>query len=378
MKISCITTSVIPSNTANSIQAMKVVHALHQLGNEVNLIVPDYGKADWKEIAEIYGLQSEFEIIWLPFFKPLKKYDFCWNAVNSSLSWGARVVYTWALQAADFALLRNLPSVMELHDFPMGPFGPQLFKWFMNIKTPKIILTTTRALANGIEERFGLHFSEEMLQIAPNGTDIERYEDLPGPKEARRKLKLQKGLTIGYTGHFYQGRGMALLIKLAKSLPEINFLWIGGREEDIQPWKNRLDNENIRNVLITGFIPNSILPLYQAACDILLMPYEKKISGSSGGEISRVINPMKMFDYLAVGRTIVASNIPVFHEVLDEEAAVFCEPENLEDWIVKIKDLINHPADINKLGSNAKKIAAQYTWKKRAGETINRLEKILE
>jgi len=40
--------------------------------------------------------------------------------------------------------------------------------------------------------------------------------------------------------------------------------------------------------------------------------------------------------------------------------------------------LINHPADINKLGSNAKKIAAQYTWKKRAGETINRLEKILE
>jgi len=167
-------------------------------------------------------------------------------------------------------------------------------------------------------------------------------------------------------------------MKLAKSLPEINFLWIGGREKDIQPWKIRLDNENIKNVLITGFIPNSILPLYQAACDILLMPYGKKISGSSGGEISRVINPMKMFDYLAAGRAIVASNISVFHEVLDEKTAVFCETENSEDWIMKIKDLMNHPADIIKLGSNAKKMAAQYTWKKRAGETISRLEKILE
>lgn len=378
MKISCITTSVIPSNTANSIQAMKVVHALYQLGNEVNLIVPDYGKADWNEIADIYGLQSEFEITWMPFYESLKKYDFCWNAVNSSRSRGAKVVYTWALQAADFALLRNIPCAMEFHDFPMGPFGPILFRWYMRLETPKLTLTTTQALADGIEDLFKFRFAQESLQIAPNGTDPERYHNLPDPKEARRMLELKEGITIGYTGHFYQGRGMDILIELAKSLPEINFLWIGGREKDIQPWRSRLSNQNIKNVLISGFIPNSDLPLYQAACDILLMPYEKKISGSSGGEISRVINPMKMFDYLAAGRAIVASEIPVFHEVLDEKTAVFCEPENPGDWTAKIRNLINHPEGINRLASNAKNKAALYTWKKRAAESINRLKKILE
>ena len=84
---------------------------------------------------------------------------------------------------------------------------------------------------------------------------------------------------------------------------------MGGRPEDIAPWQAKLAQDGLNNVTITGFIPNSRLPLYQAAADILLMPYNRSISGSSGGDIARVINPMKMFDYLASGRAIAASDI---------------------------------------------------------------------
>ena len=67
MKIACITTSVIPSNTANSIQAMKVCHALKELDNDVQLWVPEFEKGDWQKLADIYGLKTELPVHWLPF-----------------------------------------------------------------------------------------------------------------------------------------------------------------------------------------------------------------------------------------------------------------------------------------------------------------------
>ena len=378
MIIACITTSVVPSKTANSIQAMKVVHALHEIGHEVHLWVPDFEKSTWKQIADIYGLKSRFEITWTRFLPVSKQYDFSWKSVSAANRWGAEVIYTWALQAAVFAQMRGLPTVMEFHDFPMGRIGPELFKIFAFSHQKKLSLFTTRALAEGMQERYGFRFDPSELQIAHNGTETERYADLPSPEQARRQLGLPDGFTVGYTGHFYAGRGMDLLTEIARQMPEVNFLWVGGRQEDIAPWQDQLKKQSIHNVTITGFIPNSRLPLYQAAADALAMPYGKKISGSSGGDISRVINPMKMFDYMAAGRPIIASDIPVFHEVLDEKFVVFCESENSETWTNAIRSLQLDPARRELMGFIARENAQKYTWKNRAIETVSKLEKLLE
>jgi len=377
MKIACITTSVIPSNTANSIQAMKVCHALKELGHDVRLWVPEYKRSDWEKLAHVYGLRTEFEVKWLSFLPFLKQYDFNGKAIRQARRWGAQVIYTWSLQAAAFAALRKIPVVMEFHDFPMGKFGPRLFRIFISAKTKRLILCTTRALAQGLEERFAIQFNPLELQIAPNGVELERYIQLPDVETARKELNLKSGLTIGYSGHFYSGRGMDVLTELAKALPQINFLWMGGRQADITPWQEKLSQLSLQNVTITGFIPNSQLPKYQAAADILLMPYSRKIAGSSGGNIVGVINPMKMFDYLATGRAIVASDIPVFREVLSEKNAVFCEPENPQDWERKIRTLIENEELRSRLGGQARKDAAKFTWKRRAQTTLEKLEGIL-
>ncbi|MBM3138608.1 MAG: glycosyltransferase family 4 protein, partial [Chloroflexi bacterium] len=204
------------------------------------------------------------------------------------------------------------------------------------------------------------------------------YTELASPEDARKTLGLSDGFTVGYTGHFYAGRGMELLTEIARLMPDVNFLWVGGRSEDVAPWQDQLMKQSIQNVTITGFIPNSRLPLYQAAADALAMPYGKKISGSSGGDISKVINPMKMFDYMAAGRPIIASDIPVFHEVLDEKFAVFCESENPESWINAIHSLMHDPDRRETMGILASQEAEKYTWKNRARETITKLEKLLE
>ena len=378
MRIGCITTSIIPSKTANSIQAVKVCHALKQIGHDIHLWVPEFQRAHWDEIAEIYGITDQFEITWLPFLKRLKQYDFSWRSVRSAINWKAEVVYTWALQAAFFANLQKVPVAMEFHDFPMGFMGPKLFQLLMRLRTEKLILTTTLALAQGIEERYDLRFDSGILQIAPNGTDPERYNDLPNPNKARNSLGLKNGFTVGYTGHFYSGRGMDLLTTIARSMPDINFLWVGGQEKDIAPWHAELYAQSIHNVTITGFISNSRLPMYQAAADILVMPYGKKIEGSSGGNIARVINPMKMFDYLSTGRAIIASNIPVFHEVLNEKIAVFCDPDNANDWVSAINKLSRNANLRLSMQEAALDAAKTYSWKNRARVSIDKLEKILK
>jgi len=378
MKIACITTSVVPSKSANSIQAMKVVHALKQSGQDVRLWVPEFETSDWATLADVYGLATGFDVIWLPFFPRLKLYDFCLRAVAAAAHWGADVVYTWALQAAVFGRLHGKPTVMEFHDFPMGRNGPMLFGIYSRFKGKRLTLCTTRALAEGIEEHFNMRFSDAELQIAPNGTETKSYADLPQPAEARKQLGLKDGFTVGYSGHFYPGRGMELLTDIARLIPDVNFLWVGGSQEDIAPWQEELAAQSIHNVAITGFIPNSRLPFYQAAADVLVMPYGRKISGSSGGNIARVINPMKMFDYLASGRPIIASEIPVFHEILTEDTAIFCEPDDAPDWAKVIKALRDNPKKCNQMGIRAKECAEKYTWKNRARITLEKLERLLE
>ncbi len=376
MKIAAISTSCIPSNTANSIQVMKVSQALRQLGPEVKLLTPCFKTAGWKELAEQYGLTTSFDIEWLSYNRYLKQYDFSWKSIKMASDWKADVIYTWALQAAALSAMKNRLTVMEFHDYPMGSLGPLWFRLFIKAPGKKVILTTTRSLAVGLCAKYGIELPEKNLQIAPNGTELERYEGLPDSRKARRELGLEENFTILYSGHFYRGRGMDLMVGLARSLPQFQFLWVGGQEKDLEPWKIQLADMGIRNVIITGFIANARLPLYQAAGDVLLMPYQREISGSSGGNIVNVINPMKMFDYLASRRVILASDIPIFHEILNDLNCVFCQPEDTAAWSRAILDLAADDEKRKKLADFAFQDATRYSWTNRAKQTLLKIEKL--
>jgi glycosyltransferase involved in cell wall biosynthesis len=328
-------------------------------------------------LAEKYGLSKCFPVTWLNFTPGLKQYDFALKSYCAAMQWGAQLIYTWTLQVASIASLCKKPVVMEMHDYPMGHLGPTLFRVFFRAPGKKLILTTTHALARGLQEKFKIKIPDHSLQVAPNGTDLERYADLPSPKIARQELHLKDKFTVVYTGHFYRGRGIELLLGIARALPHLQFLWIGGRDEDVAPWKKKLSQEKIDNVVITGFIENARLPLYQATADLLVMPYEREISASGGGDIAKVINPMKMFDYLACGRPIIASDIPIFHEILNEKNAYFCPPENVKAWVSGIQWLVDHPQKRKMLAHQASQDAQRYSWKSRSQTTLIKLDTLL-
>lgn len=370
MRIVCIAASFVPSNAANSIQVMKAAHALAELGHEVTLLVPGQETAPWDALQDHYGLQVPFQVEWIPENLTFKRYDYAFKAVRRAKRLSPDLVYTWVLQAAVVALGRGLPTLLELHDRVTGRMGPWLFNRFWRFKAPQRVLTNTQALKDVLVETFGLSDKADEILVGPNGVELERYQNLPDEKSARKELGVPDGFTAGYTGHFYAGRGMELMLALAKALPEVNFLWVGGQPADVAQWQQRLADEGVQNITLTGFVDNAVLPRYQAAADVLLMPYGTQIAGSGGGNSAEIASPMKMFEYMAAGRAIIASDLPVIHEVLNEEMAVFCPPEDEQAWQQAIRDLANDPARRAALASAAKVAVSDYTWTSREAHAL--------
>jgi glycosyltransferase involved in cell wall biosynthesis len=206
--------------------------------------------------------------------------------------------------------------------------------------------------------------------------DLEQYSSLPEPASARSQLGLPDKFTIGYTGHLYPGRGMKLLVGLARRFPQLSFLWVGGRPEDVRLWQVELTAEKLANITLTGFVHNSQVPLYQAACEVLLMPYETVITGSSGGDSTSYASPMKMFEYMAAGRAILSSDLPVLHEVLDGRMAIFCPLEASGAWETALGQLLGDEALRKSLGQHARAAVEQYSWARRAQRVLEGFHEI--
>jgi glycosyltransferase involved in cell wall biosynthesis len=374
MKITCISASEVPSSKANSIQAMKACQALAQLGHRVELLVPATGheRPSPAELASFYGLSASFTVEWLPANPRLRRYDFSWSAVRRARRSGAEAVYVWPPQAAVFALLHRLPVLFEMHGEPEGSFGPLLFRLFLHLPGRKRWLPITQALVDLLASRYSV--GSAPYRISPNGVDLERFTGLPEPGAARQLLGLPEQPTVGYTGHLYAGRGVILLVELARRFPQVHFLWVGGHPTDVAHWCDQLASEKLSNVTLTGFVENSRLPLYQAAAEVLLMPYERVIAGSSGGNSAAYCSPMKMFEYMACGRAIISSDLPVIGEVLNSGNAVLCPPEEAESWAEALAGLLADAARRQALARRALQDAQAYTWLERARKALEGFE----
>ena len=373
MKIALIAPSYIPSRRANTIQTMKMAQAFTHQGHQVLLIVPgETAKFSWEELSQHYGLSTQFEIEWMRSTPFWRRYDFAYIAVKRAKKWQADLAFTRVPQSAAIASNLGIPTIFEIHDFPGGRIGPLLVKRFLNGKGAKALISITKALAKHLQEEFDI--PDSFITIAPDGVDIDRYQNLPSSQQARKLLKLQENFTVGYTGHLYPGRGSELILEIAKGLPEVNFLVVGGNPKDINLVQEQVNHLGLKNINLTGFIPNAELPTYQAASDILLMPYQNRVSASGGGNIAKYLSPMKMFEYLASQRPIISSDLSVLQEVLNPDNAVILPIDQPEFWAKEITNLIVDESRRINLSKNARLTAEKYSWNERALQVLSSLK----
>ena len=372
MRIVFVSSAQVPSDTANSIQVMKVCQAFTQLGHDVILLIPgpQPKSSDPDVLRRHYGLRTLFKMEWLPV---QSRRLFPWEAVRRARRLRADLLYAWPLQSAALGLLIRMPSMLELHDFPSGRFGPLWLRLFIALPGRKRLLPITHAL------KAALGLPANRTIIAPDGVDLERYAPLSDPsissvqppELARGELGLPATPTVLCTGHLYKGRGADLFLVLAEKFPQANFIWVGGRSEDVKIWAARAAAKTLLNVTFTGFVPNERIPLYQSAAEVLLMPYKEMVATSSGGNTAGICSPMKMFEYMAAGRAILTSDLPVLREVLDETTAVFCPADDCKAWETALGELLNDEPRRQALGQRARIAVEKYSWLERAKRTLD-------
>ena len=288
---------------------------------------------------------------------------------------GSEVVYTRDLRAGFWTSMLGIPIIYEAHSLPGGLTGPAFFKLLVSGSGFRGVVVITDALKSLLFNRYGNLFGENSILTAPDAVDMDRFEHVSSPIVARKKLDFESNkFTAGYAGHLYEGRGIETILALAGHFPEIEFIVVGGSHGKILEKRDRASAQGLQNLRFCGFVPNADLPTYLAACDLLLMPYQKRVSLNRGGDTSKWMSPMKMFEYMATGRPIISSDLPVLREVLNEDNSVLCDPENIQMWKTAVEKIMDQPKLGEALGSQAREDVRQYTWRGRVRNVMTNIE----
>ena len=208
------------------------------------------------------------------------------------------------------------------------------------------------------------------IVVAPDGADIGVSTDEVAATEwpGRRGV-----LQLGYVGHLYPGKGAEIVFQLAKRLPAWDFHIIGGDEDSVRTAReaNRSDN-----LYFHGHVQHARITALLKRVDIALFPCQRRILSKGGVDIARWMSPMKVFEYMAAGKPMICSDLPVIREVLaDRVNALLVPPDDLEQWVDAITGLERDSALRQKIGKQAyQDLVSHYTWDKRASNVLEQLE----
>ena len=205
---------------------------------------------------------------------------------------------------------------------------------------------------------------DEKIFVNPNGVDVETFRPGVGGAAVRDELGIKPDQTLaGFVGTFGPWHGVLTLAEAITMLPEdcdIRFLLVGaGRFRDEVERLIRAAGKE-QQVIFTGHVNHHRVPGLLDACDILLSPH---VPLEDGSEFFG--SPTKLFEYMAMGKGIVASRLGQIGEVLkDEKTALLVEPGNAKQLAEAILRLDNSRELRERLGLAARESAiANHTWK---------------
>ena len=362
-QLAYLSASRIPSSSANSIHVMKMCQAFARCGAEVTLFARDEGPAVGLE--SFYGVEGNFSIerrVW-PKIRHVGGLVYGWKVSralkkSSSPHW----LYGRDLYSLLFAVRMQIPFMYEAHAFPRNPVKLWLEKQLFRRPHFAGLTVISDALANQYQITFPF-LAPDKITVFRDGAD----EPDPDPLlVSSLKEKLGDRVLVGYVGTLFPGKGMEVISRLSADLPECDFHVVGGDEAEIQTWKATIAG---KNVVFHGRIDHAQVPEYLHVFDILLAPYQESVSVyGGGGDVAKWMSPLKLFEYMASGRPVVCSDLPVLREILKHrKTALFCSPHEIGEWVHAIRELIASPQLGDALGQNARiEFRENYTWKSRA------------
>ena len=199
------------------------------------------------------------------------------------------------------------------------------------------------------------------VHVIPNGVDIERFRPDTNAGPVRQRLGLADAPVVMFVGGFYPWHGVDVLVdsfaRVAQSLPEARLLLVGDG-----PVRGRIEAQVARlglaqQVVFTGMIDHATVPDMLAAADVVTLPYP---------ELPEELwfSPLKLYEYMAAGKAILASDAGQISQVIDHNATgILLKPGSVEALSQGICRLLQDETLRRQLGQNARRQAvARHAW----------------
>jgi len=250
---------------------------------------------------------------------------------------------------------------------------------WLNLSAADLVVVVSQALADELVER-GL--SSQRILVNPNGVDPDRYRpDIDG-SHVREALGLVGRRVIGFIGTFGPWHGAEVLAEAAGRMladtpalrEQVAFLFIG--DGQAMPAVRRIVAEwGIADCChFTGLVPQSEGPAYMGACDMLVSPHVPNADGSRFFG-----SPTKLFEYMAMGKPIVASALEQISELLEDgHDAVLVSPGDIGALSEAMSRLLAAPEECARLGAAARETAvSRYSWRRHTERILDALDAVL-
>lgn len=353
----------IPTERANGIQVIHMCEAFAKAGAEVELVVPWRQNPLTEDTYQYYGVEENFFIRRVPSldliaFGQLGFLIQEWTFLLSAMLYLAfarkgRTVYVRGERLAR-GVLAVVPAkyvVLESHMMPKD-----FSAYERTFRRARSVVVITK------------HYEQELksngmtnVLCAPDAVTIADFDIEISKEDARKKLglPLDKQLAL-YTGHLYTWKGADVFAEAARHLPaDTEAVFVGGSPDELNPFRERYGaDEHIR---IMGQRPYKEIPLYLKAADVLVLPNTAKEA------VSRwYTSPVKLFEYMAADRPIVAADLPSIRDILSKENAVLAAPDEPAAFAEAITGLFADTARAHRLAAQARRDVEAYTWEKRA------------
>jgi glycosyltransferase involved in cell wall biosynthesis len=370
MRVLYLSTGNLPSRWAHTLQIAKMAEAIAAQGDDCELVtvrglLP--GPLERVDVRAWYGVGGRLRVTRLPVRLRFPEASLSnhsqprYEAIACGYARWRRpdLVYSRSLGAALRCVRAGLPTLLESH---LSGDAPELAQVREVAGCPALrgLVTVTEALR---QDWIAVGLPAEKIRVWPDAVALERFAEPMRLEAARARLALEAGPLVVYCGHFYPEKGVETLVAAAPQLRKARVLLVGGWPEDVERMRARASRS--ANVALAGYVPNAEVPAHLWAADVLVLP------NSGRHPQARTTSPLKLFEYMAARRPIVASRIPALAGLLEHgRNAWLVTPDQPEALAEGIERVLADPELGARLAEQAARDVAHYTWKRRAAELL--------
>lgn len=366
----------LPTDKAHGVQIMKSCEAFAQF-IDVELLVPRLAPLLEKDPFSFYGIKKDFSIKKIPVFEvlALSKWVGYWVGYvqNASFSISAisylflkrqirnpnTILYSRDYMTLFMLALFGSHPIAEIHDYRSK--NP---KWRINfiLKRCRKIIVNSEGTLEALRNHYPDNQQLKTAQIVSNGVDFDFFNIKETKEEARRKLGIISNKKIvGYLGRLEtvgKEKGVSGMIRSFLATNEEALLYIvGGPNHLVERYKQGFNNND--KVIFSGQVDYNLVPMY-------LRSFDGVIISTPEGQHAQTTSPIKLFEYLASGKVIIAPRIPAITKYLNDSNSILFNPDDTGSLSEKIKIAINNKELTDKLSQQSLLDAKNYSWRSRA------------